>query len=319
MRDVKGTGLALATAVAMAVAPALQAEERDGDRQVLRIGIVRTLFRNAPDAVLRAMGRPFTLLLESQTGMHGDVQAAASATNLGRMLNDGIVDLGIFQGIEFAWAQQKYPSLRPLMIVVNQDSHLYACLVVRAGRGLKSVADLRGKRLALPAWSRIHCRLFLQRLCREAGATSPQTFFKSVRTSGDAEDVLDDVVDGKVDAALVEKVPLRCYRRRKPGRVEHLEVMRQSQAFPASVVAYRPGSLDREILHRFRRGMLRAAHLPMGRQLLTLWKLTGFLPVPDDFDENLRRILKIYPGPDAAPRVARAANLGSQPPAGHGE
>ena len=98
-------------------------------------------------------------------------------------------------------------------------------------------------------------------------------------------------------AALVEEVPLECYQRRKPGRFKHLKVMARSEVFPASVIAYRAGRLDKALLRSFREGMLDAETTPIGRQLLTLWQLTGFAPVPADYQATLNDIIKHYPGP----------------------
>jgi len=67
--------------------------------------------------------------------------------------------------------------------------------------------------------------------------------------------------------------------------------------FPAAVVAYRPGILDEATLKRFREGMMNANRTILGRQMLTLWKLTAFEEVPQDYEKVLSEILKTYPAP----------------------
>jgi hypothetical protein len=74
-------------------------------------------------------------------------------------------------------------------------------------------------------------------------------------------------------------------------------VIERSEVFPASVVAYRDGALELATLRRFREGLVNASQTPMGRQLLTLWKLTSFEPVPDDYAQTLANILRSYPPP----------------------
>ena len=69
--------------------------------------------------------------------------------------------------------------------------------------------------------------------------------------------------------------------------------------FPAAVIAYRPGILDEATLKKFRDGMLGADQTILGKQMLTLWKLTAFAPVPDDYDQTLLDIVKTYPAPTA--------------------
>src|SRR2546429_7255825 len=66
--------------------------------------------------------------------------------------SQGQLDLGIFQGIEFAWMRQRYPDLLPLMTVLNGKPYLRAYLV----RSEEHTSELQ---------SRLHlvCRLLLEK------------------------------------------------------------------------------------------------------------------------------------------------------------
>jgi ABC-type phosphate/phosphonate transport system substrate-binding protein len=228
--------------------------------------------------------------------MSGELVPGGDADNLGQQLIDNKLQLGVFHGIEFAWARQKYPELRPLCIAINQVRHLQAYLVVRTDCPVCSFGDLRDKCLALPNQTREHCYLFVHRQCQ--GCTEdPNKFFAKIATPPNVEEALDDVVDGVVQAAVVDGVSLDCYKRRKPGRSAKLRAAQTSEIFPAAVVAYRPGMLDEATLKKFRDGMISVNRTIMGRQMLTLWKLTGFEDVPADYDKTLIDIVKAYPPP----------------------
>jgi ABC-type phosphate/phosphonate transport system substrate-binding protein len=147
--------------------------------------------------------------------------------------------------------------------------------------------------------------LFFENRCRRCGR-EPDQFFARMGRTVTVEDALDDVVDRTVQAALVEKVSLICFRRRKPMRMAQLKVVEQSEPFPAPVVAYWAGQRDRTALEQFRKGMIDAKSQPRGRQLLTLWKLTGFEPVPPDYFEVLADILRNYPPPPELLNISRA-------------
>jgi hypothetical protein len=43
--------------------------------------------------------------------------------------------------------------------------------------------------------------------------------------------------------------------------------------------------------------MLNANRGALGRQFMALWKLTAFEAVPDDYEQTLIQILKVYPLP----------------------
>lgn len=260
----------------------------------VRIGMASSLFRDTPEPLVRAMMQPFATLMQSQTGLSGKLIPGGDALNLGQQLAEDRLDLAVFHGIEFGWARQRYPELRPLMIAVNQHPHLYAYLVVRGDDSVAEFSDLKGKAFALPKRSREHCYMFLQRRCK-----APKEFFSEVANPTNSEDALDDVVDGAVKAAVIDGVALECFKRRKPARFAQLKLLQKSETFPAGVVAYHPGTLDDATLKTFRDGMMNANKTALGRQLMTLWKLTSFEPVPVDYEETLQSIVKAYPLPPA--------------------
>src|SRR5262249_811145 len=146
--------------------------------------------------------------------------------------------------------------------------------------------DMKRQTVGLAKHSREHCHLFLQRHCHDCGH-EPEKFFGKITAPANAEDTLDDVVDRVIDGAVVDAVALNSYGPRQPGRFPQLKVIHQSERFPAAVVAFVPGALTEETLNRFRDGLINANKNTLGRQFMTLWKLTGFEPVPTDYEQVL--------------------------------
>ena len=109
----------------------------------------------------------------------------------------------------------------------------------------------------------------------------------------------------KAVCPLVDGVALDGYKRRKPGRFAQLKVLLQSATFPAAVIAYRPGSVDEALVKRFRDGLLNAHELPLGRQLMIMWHLTGLEPVPSDYEQTLAEIARVYPQPAPTATAAK--------------
>jgi ABC-type phosphate/phosphonate transport system substrate-binding protein len=268
----------------------------DKRSEPVRIGIVSTLFRNTPEPLVSAMMQPFAALMESQTGVAGQLMPGGNALHLGQLLAEDQVQLGVFHGVEFAWARQKYPKLQPLMLAVNQNRHLRTLVVTRADSQATGLVDLQGKPVAFPRHGREHCRIFLQAHCDHCRHEAAKLFVPFT-TPANTEDALDDVVEKATDAAVVDAVALECYKRRKPGRYANLRIVEQSVVFPAAVVAYVPGNLDEETVRAFHDGLINANKTALGRQFLTLWKLTAFEPVPQDYEPLLHSILRSYPEP----------------------
>jgi ABC-type phosphate/phosphonate transport system substrate-binding protein len=274
----------------------VNAKDRSTHPSAVRIGMISSLFNDVPEATVMAMMQPFAALIKAQTGVTGELVPCGDADNLGQQLMGDRVQLGVFHGIEFAWARHQYPELRPLVIAVNQQRYLRAHIVVRADSNVSTLRDLQDKTLALPNQTWHHCRLFLRRRCLE-WKKEPATFFAKITKPANVEDALDDVVDGVAQVCVVDGVSLDCYKRRKPGRVAKLKIVQSSEIFPAAVVAYRTAILDDATRARLRVGLMNANRAALGRELLTLWKLTGFEQVPPDYDQTLTEIVKAYPSP----------------------
>jgi len=292
-RYCRASVLALAAGLVV-LASALASEEPAAGSVTVRIGLVRSLFRDVPEPMVQLMMQPFNSLMKAQTGLNGKLIPCNDSFELGQQLHDGKIELGVFHGFEFAWAQQKYADLRPLCIAINRRRHLTANIVVRNDSEAVGIADLKDKVVGLPRYSLEQCRLFLDRTCRESGA-EPSHFFKKIATPANVEDALDDVIRGKLQAAVVDGVSLECYEQVKSACFARLKVLKQSAIFPAGVVAYRQGALEASTLTRFREGMIGASRNERGRDLMAMWKLTAFEDVPADYAQTLANIARAYP------------------------
>jgi len=277
--------------------PAPRAGGEELKTSAVRIGLASTLFRDTPDVLVNTMMRPFKSLLESQTGLTGQLMPGIKPDELGQQLKDDKVQLGVFNGIEFAWARHKHPDLKPMMLAVNQQKYLRAYVLVRNDSSAAGLLDLKGKTLAVPRRTREHCHVYLERHCQALGKT-PKEFFDKVTTPPTMEEGVDAVVNGQVDAVLIDGVFLTWYEERKPARFARLKAIEKSEVFPAAIVGYCANALDETTLRRFREGMLTAKENPRSVQLMTLCQMTGFEPVPADYDKLLKDIVKSYPPPE---------------------
>jgi ABC-type phosphate/phosphonate transport system substrate-binding protein len=262
----------------------------------MRIGMIDTLFSDVPQSTVLALMHPFGAIMEAQTGVSGELVPGGDVANLSQQIVDDKMQLGVFHGVEFAWARKKHPELRALAIAVNQHTYLRAILVVKTDSKASCIRDLHGKTLAMARGTREHCFLYLDRSCEQCKQT-PSSFFAKISTPASAEEAVDDVIDGVVDGAVVDGLALDCYKRRKPGRYVKVRSAHISEPFPAAAVVYKNGAIDEATLKRFREGLMNANRSVVGRQMMTLFKLSGFEPVPKDYDHILVEIAKNYPEP----------------------
>jgi ABC-type phosphate/phosphonate transport system substrate-binding protein len=279
---------------------------------LVRIGMVKTLFRDVPEPLVRMLSYPFNTLMKAQTGMDGQLVHGKDCLGLGRQLHENKVQLGVFHGIEFGWAREKYKDLRPLCIAINRHRNLQAYLLVRQDGTIHGMADLKGKVVALPRRSREHCHLFLESQCDTLGLP-PAKFFSKIVNPPNVECALDDVLRGKSQAAVVDNVALESYHHVKPGCHARLKILHESAVFPAAVIAYCEGAMSKETLERFKQGMITANQNERGRELMNMWSLSAFEAIPDDYEQVMTDILRIYPAPNTMGTV-RTSTV--NPPAG---
>jgi len=261
----------------------------------LIIGMAETMLRDVNVSERDILGERVTALVKEFTGLTGKLKIEAGAAEVARQLDAKEVQLGVMQGVEFAWMQKKHPKLKAFMVApsdARENRHLYALLLVRKAGGAKSIADLKGKNIAYPKRSKEHLRLFTEK--RTGG--EPTAFFKSRDTTMSTENALDALVEGKVDAVIADRNAAEFYRRIKPGAYAKLTVAEKSEAFPISVLVYSDGAVAKKILDRFRSGMRKANTSDRGQDLMADWGIVSFNPVAATYQQDLEAIRKTYPG-----------------------
>jgi ABC-type phosphate/phosphonate transport system substrate-binding protein len=262
------------------------------------MGLVRSMFRHKPEVLVRLTTTAFEALMLDQTGLTGKTTVPGDAAELSRRLKEGKMDIGAFHGFEYAWVKQQNPDLVPLVLCVKRQCVVGAVLVVRADCKAADAAALQGKTLAVSQMARQHCRLFLDRRCVGKGRTCDEWFGK-VCTPRTDSDALDDVAEGHADVAVVDDVDWKLFRETYPKTASRLRVLKESEVFPATVIAYQKGALDEATLKRLRDGLIKGSETERGRTLLGFFGMTGFAAVPDDYERSVADILKAYPPPKA--------------------
>jgi ABC-type phosphate/phosphonate transport system substrate-binding protein len=265
----------------------------------LRVGIAGSFFHDVPKGLVKTITQPFVTVMHEAAGLKGELVTGDDAFAVAKQLSGGTVQLAVFHGFEYAWVQQKHPQLRPFMVAVNSARPIQAYIVVKREQGAASFAALRGKNFAVPRRTKEHCRLFVAQQCQANAKDSAKTFFAQVSKPANVETALDDLGSGKFQATVVDANGLAFYRDLKPGRYARLKIIAQSEVFPPLVVAYKQGSLDAAILERIRIGLRAAPKTEMGREMMRLWGITAFEPVPETFGQTLIASLKAYPMPNA--------------------
>jgi ABC-type phosphate/phosphonate transport system substrate-binding protein len=280
-------------AAAILAVPGTREVSAQSGNATLHVGMPRTFFHDLPPVLVKIATDPFAVVIRRSTGMNGELVVGTDALAVAHDLGDRKLQLAVFHSFEFGWAQQKYPELQPLMLAVNSQRSVSAYVLVRKDSGLQSFADLKGKDLALPKRSREPTRLYLEHNCKGGS----KDFFSHVVSSRNVEWALDELTRGNVHAVAVDAIGLEFYKDLKPGCFGKLRVLTESGAFPPSVIAYWQGGLDTKTLALLRDCLLNAHATPLGAEMMRMWEITSFEPVPIEYSAAVAGCIKRYPCP----------------------
>ena len=278
-------------AVAVLLVPAIS---HAGDKDVYRIGIPRSVFRDVPPGLLIFASQPFKDLMKSQTGLTGDVVNDPDAMNIAKSLDAGKLQLGVFLGHEFAWAKQKYPELEPIVCCVPRPKEVQAFLLVRYDCKATGLGEMKGCKLAMATTSRDHARLFLEkRRAEEAGS------FCSTEKCPTVHDAIQKVIEEEAEITVADQAAWNYFQKLYPGASQNLRVLAQSDVFPPAVIAYKKGALDDATIKKVREGLITAHESSKAAKVMNMIKVEKFDELPAGYDDALKACCKAYPMPGA--------------------
>ncbi len=266
-----------------------------GETSPVKIGIVKTLFNDLTKEKIDIATESFPDIMKESTQTEGKLVLGLDYTGVAKQLADKQIHLGVFNSFEYAWALQKHPDLKVLMVAGKKDEMMRASIMVRKDSKIASVADLKAQTVSIPKRTREFSLLYLERMLADKHQSESSKFFGKIILSENLETALDDLAAGKVKAALMDTHGLDFYQDLKPGLFNRLKALDQSAVFPPVAIAYLPGAIGEATLKKLSNGLLTSHQSDKGKEMMRLWKIDGFLPAPADYADSLTRILKAYP------------------------
>jgi len=262
------------------------------DPDVITIGFVDSMLKDLSPARKKLLDTEFPDLVKEVTGFKSQVAKGGGPFDAVKSLASGKWHMGVFQGVEFGWAQSKDPKLQPLVFAVQNKGAVYALLVAKKENTAAGFPDLKGKDVAFQE-GKVHCRLFAE---KNAGGEL-KSFFGKLATTNGGQAALDDILLDKVQAAIVDSDTMATYKDIQPGRFKRLKVLAKSEPFPPTTIGYYQGGLSDRVLNQFRDGMLKADKTRSSRDAMAEAGISAFEPVTGEYRQLLTSIVKSYPPP----------------------
>src|ERR1700722_3782286 len=112
--------------------------------KVLRIGSTISGLSKIDPKKEEANLQTLKSFIKDETGLPNEIVRVSDWSELADKMAKGDVQLGAFEGFEFAWAQEKNPALKPLALAVNKYPFPVVYLLVNKTKGPKDFAGLAG-------------------------------------------------------------------------------------------------------------------------------------------------------------------------------
>src|SRR5437899_12639732 len=202
---------------------------------------------------MRAEFEPLMTYLSDAIGQKVKVYIAKDYGDLRTQMENGSVDIGSFSPFAYVDAA-KGGKIRIIAQSIIEGSATYRGIIVgRKNRGLKSIADLKGKRFAFVDPKSASGYVYPRAMLIEKGI-NPETFFKEAIFAGSHDKVIAAVLEGRVDAGAIYDGALGVAKR-SGIPVESLVTLASSDPIPHDAIAVRIG-LDETVAKRIQSALI---------------------------------------------------------------
>jgi phosphate/phosphite/phosphonate ABC transporter binding protein len=279
---------------------------------------------SAQSTTILANGEPLAQLLGQVTGYSFKVDVPTSYAAVISGMGAETVDVAWLAPFQYALANQRF-GVDVQLVTVRKGFLTYPSVFITADPNVKTVADLKGKKMAFVDPLSASGFLYPFAYLKNAGLiqNDPKEFFSDVLYAGGHDRVVTAVYNGQVSGGAVFGGPLDPssglptdarslpgVTRQFPDVFQKVRVIGESQQIPNDTVATRKG-LSAEMKRQIQQGLLEVTNNQRGRTLLYgLYQIDDLAPVTDSFFDPLRQVArdagfddfeKLFPTPTPRP------------------
>jgi phosphate/phosphite/phosphonate ABC transporter binding protein len=235
---------------------------------------------------------PLTAYLSEAIGQPVTLYVAKDYGDLRTQLENGSVDIGSFSPFAYVDAARGGKIRIIAQSILDNTSTYRGIIVARKDSGLKTVADLQGKRFAFVDPKSASGYVYPRAMLIEKGF-DPQTYFKETIFTGDHNKVIAAVLDGSVDAGAIYDGAL-VVAKGNGVATENLVTLASTDPIPHDAIAVRTG-LDQDLVKKIQTALVDLDKSEAGRRVIanSKKKLTGHVVAEDSVFDVVRRTAKI--------------------------
>jgi phosphate/phosphite/phosphonate ABC transporter binding protein len=236
----------------------------------------------------RAEFEPLTSYLSGVIGQKVSLYVAKDYGDLRTQMEAGEVDIGSFSPFAYVDAVRGGKIRIIAQSVIDGSATYRGIIVARKDGGLKSIADLRGKRFAFVDPKSASGYVYPRAMLVEKGIR-PDSFFKETIFAGDHMKVIAAVLDGRVDAGATYDNALGIAKASGMPS-DSLMIIVSTDPIPHDAIAVRIG-LDQALAKRIQTALVNLDKTEAGRRIIanSKKKLSGHVIAEDSTFDVVRR------------------------------
>jgi len=235
---------------------------------------------------------PFISYLAAQVGIPITLVVGSSYSDILDQMKAGSIQLAILSPLNYVTLKQESPKIHLLAKQIADGSDSYSGYIITTHKaGLKTIADLKGKRFAFVDRNSASGYIYPLALLIEGGL-NPLSEFKSIRFSGSHERSIQLLLTGEVDAAAVYSGAMSVVKR-MGNDVSDIRIIAQTDRIPYD--AFCAGvNVPADVRDRVRKALLSLdTRTEQGREALpSTIRINGFIQANDSDYDSIRRIIK---------------------------
>ena len=240
----------------------------------------------------RAEFEPLTSYLSDVIGQKVVLYVAKNYGDLRTQMEAGEVDIGSFSPFAYVDAVRGGKIRIIAQSVIDGSATYRGIIVARKDGGLKSLADLQGKRFAFVDPKSASGYVYPRAMLVEKGI-NPDSFFQETLFAGDHMKVIAAVLDGRVDAGATYDNALGIAKASGMPS-DNLVIIASTDPIPHDAIAMRIG-LDEALAKKIQTALVNLDKTEAGRRVIasSKKKLSGHVIAEDSTFNVVRRTAKI--------------------------
>jgi phosphate/phosphite/phosphonate ABC transporter binding protein len=256
--------------------------------QELKFGFTPVL----SEAEMRAEFEPLMGYLSEAIGQKVVLYIAKNYGDLRTQMEAGTVDIGSFSPFAYVDAVRGEKVRIIAQSILDGSATYRGIIVARKDSGLKTVADLEGKRFAFVDPKSASGYVYPRAMLIEKGVT-PEHYFKETLFAGGHDKVIAAVLEGRADAGAIYDGALGV-EKAKNVPTENLATLASTDPIPHDAIAVRIG-MDEPLAKKIQTALVDLDKSEAGRRVIanSKKKLTGHVIAEDSVFDVVRRTAKI--------------------------